>query len=103
MPNSTPPPSAHTPGYWQIQEEKDKIHVVAVDRTEYPEHVQLIATLSSILPRKHARLIAAAPELLERLKTAVEIELDQEPESRNISDADIADMLAVIAKAEGRA
>lgn len=49
-----------------------------------------------------ARLMAAAPELFSALKEIVQIELDQDEESRNVTTSDLEKYVLILEKAMGR-
>lgn len=96
---------SHTPGPWRHDAQNHQI------RTGVPEESrrftgELIASVSPLCPEMiaNARLIAAAPELLEALKDAQEVLVD--PRRRNTiyaNDPLWARMAEAIAKATGGA
>jgi hypothetical protein len=99
----------HTPGPWEIADDLKTMDCIGI----YGANNQLVAEIrdpESVKPqereaeealfRANARLIAAAPELLEELKTLVQLVAAHIPdEADNWNRA----ALAAITKAEGRA
>ena len=94
--------SKHTPGPWEAREHSDGSHWF-VDWEQGGEGYTLVDGLSEA----DARLIAAAPDLLQKLKALVNMlsdDKDDYPDSsyfRMIQDAE-KEALALIAKAEGK-
>lgn len=92
----------HTPGPWEAREHSDGSHWF-VDWEQGGEGYTLVDGLSEA----DARLIAAAPDLLQKLKALVNMlsdDKDDYPDSsyfRMIQDAE-KEALALIAKAEGK-
>lgn len=94
--------SKHTPGPWSAVADEDSARIGGCDwRIITPCSLDDHDALVSIWDRRdgedvaaNARLIAAAPDMLEALKKIV-FDWDGEPE-------DMADARAAIAKAEGR-
>jgi hypothetical protein len=89
--------TTHTPGPWRVG---DAGHTVFGPKTNNPSP----KTVASNLGKEDARLIAAAPELLEALKLLFkEVEIES---TESMLDGPIGDALAkahdVIAKAEGK-
>lgn len=93
--------SEHTPGPWEVLEHnwsttgvyagRDQL-IAGLDISDAAEEsrCQLVGEMTA-----NARLIAAAPELLEKLKYAVEV--------LSAEGYDVADIRAVISKATGSA
>jgi hypothetical protein len=101
--------TAHTPGPWEAVEGRSRLSIKAVSLPTYDAgSLPTIAVVSSELcgAEANARLIAAAPELLEKLRNAVRI-VDFYMKSLGVEPRDIVESLAparaAIAKAEGRA
>jgi hypothetical protein len=86
--------SAHTPGPWLAPDESDGADIWPVE-SDTGEH---IADVYSAFP-DDARLIAAAPELLEALRGM--LEWARRVEQRN-PGLEVAHAATAIAKAEGR-
>ena len=87
---------AHTPGPWVIYPETNGTEICAVDMTPGLPIRQLVATAQGTNWIANARLIAAAPELLEALKETLAIA------KRDEFGDYVIRAEAAIAKAEGR-
>ncbi len=88
--------SKHTPGPWKVNEVITTLrgtHLVIQQECDSPGEVAIIEAPLLKLDRANARLIAAAPELLEACKKALTCGLDSSVRSL---------IVAAIAKAEGQ-
>lgn len=96
--NATLPQAEHTIGPWHIGQRQTRTEISGFSLIR-PERADF-APLAYVASEADARLIAAAPELLEACKAAVPLLDDYVQGQRG---CDVADQLhAVIAKAEGR-
>jgi hypothetical protein len=98
---------SHTPGPWAVQPVKGSFqvpfHIVSEDGkpVAYCEGQQLRPDRTSVgEARANARLIAAAPEMLAALRTAVRVMQDNNLDEALAGEFDI--FTDAIAKAEGR-
>lgn len=94
--------SKHTPGPWATKEVNDKgAHVLWVMPIKANGHYVAEVGVNSPDAQANARLIAAAPDLLEALEHAL-AELEQTANSEHIDPKHyFADIYAAIAKANG--
>ena len=60
--------SGHTPGPWRARQDGYGWDVVATDPEEHAEAGDLYSVTGGTMPEPDARLIAAAPEMLEALE-----------------------------------
>ena len=89
--------SAHTPGPWAYRPSNNGHFIAGIgENSGYLAEVRQCRSKQDI--RADARLIAAAPEMLEALK---EIIAAADGDGRNRLDASFATARAAIAKAEG--
>jgi len=112
MVSSTAQSPAHTPGPWHVSESENAAvyngekHWAILPNPQ-TTHGQVIADIETICPEADAsaRLIAAAPDLLQRLKDACYLLhdlCDDANEGRGIFQGEIALLEKAIAQAEGR-
>ncbi len=87
--------SSHTPGPWNVLEFKESLHITGGPRKRGLSLARIV--LDDDEDKANARLIAAAPELLEASKNFL---LDNERESGHFESAEL--LRKAIAKAEGR-
>jgi hypothetical protein len=105
--------TTHTPGPWEVKQGADERDFIVADQTgntvcepnaelfnEWPELDPNVHHISVAEAQANARLIAAAPDLLESLKEALSIIGNRLPVG-SFTEAK-AKALAAIAKAEGR-
>lgn len=110
--DNTGTPQGHTPGPWEKCHDHpnpDTARSIAYIRARGSERSNEIATVygcngawgGDMTPEFNARLIAAAPDMLEALWHA-DLILSALSGGGNVFDSCIADVRAAIAKAEGR-
>lgn len=90
----------HTPGPWSVHADPDNPGCCTI----YPDHGHPIGDCGAYFDPGNARLIAAAPDLLEALEElrGAVIDLDQDEEgSVNLCEAAIRKARIAIAKARG--
>lgn len=91
---------SHTPGPWEIDQIRP-MRIVAKKARE--DGATLVAYIGLYCEQDNARLIAAAPSLLNALKQAIaQIEDDYEATPLDGRSALINKLNAIVAKAEGR-
>jgi hypothetical protein len=110
--NKTTQQTQHTPGPWRVYRQPSKtwqgmysLHVLASDQTP-AEMAAAIVHVAGTNPddEANARLIAAAPEMLEALATLLGCaETDSMDDKSNVWRSAIIDARATIAKATGGA
>jgi hypothetical protein len=97
--------TTYTPGPWEVKEKRGYIEI---RETVSPDH-DLVATVDAVPPgiardiRENARLISAAPELLEAGRKAVELMETSSDERDGFKWVEtIRALHSAISKAEGR-
>lgn len=72
-----PVPAKHTPGPWHVGAQNDMLYVIAGEppamSNDFPNHEANRIVVGSASTIANARLIAAAPEMLEALEEALEL------------------------------
>ena len=92
----------HTPGPWQIS--KKSIDAVVTDAGNYVADCGLSIVIPDDEQRANARLIAAAPDMLEALEEIARLPIARTyPDGPCIEQADMDMVLAAIQKAKGKA
>jgi hypothetical protein len=97
--------SKHTPGPWNVRFDGKHFNIDATPTGDKPEGQSFFIGYSGMADSEaNARLIAAAPEMLEMLKGAAKTmrQILRGDMMAKITHADLGDVEEVIAKAEGR-
>jgi hypothetical protein len=96
----------HTPTPWKVvktpkQEGGNITQIYGGDGFEVVTRVRSAERSTAKNAAFIVKAVNSHEELLEALKEIVQIELDQDPESRNVQDEALAQYQSIIAKAEG--